>query len=488
MNTIKLRDTERNLFTRITKAIVTNPFSDERMILDAEISGLSLAYPRQKQLERVITIVYQQVDEMCRQQKADVRLYRDNDRYLVRNTLLFYFFHKYINQFDQLIQDQITGGDFPVEVAFADQAIIDLESFGFNDDEAARIMAICFQLRRAFYFIKKNIIGPSRAMKELRKNLWFNVFTHNFDAYFNFLWSRMEDFSTLILGATGTGKGTSAVAIGKSGYIPFDLKTRKFVESFNKSFITINLSQFPENLLESELFGHKKGAFTGAIEDHPGVFQRCSRYGSIFIDEIGEVSIPIQIKLLQVIQERIFYPVGSHEKKRFEGRIIAATNRPLNRLRAEKKFRDDFYYRLCSDIIVMPGLKERIDQEPEELDDLIEYLTHTITGRKSREIEKLVKKVITDGLDKNYQWPGNVRELEQCIRSVILKNSYTPDSAPSGGTKNETDTLFDSVKNGSLTAEELLRSYCTILYKRFGSYGEVARKTGLDWRTVKKYV
>ncbi len=134
-------------------------------------------------------------------------------------------------------------------------------------------------------------------MRNLRLHLWNNVFTHDIRWYEQYLWNRMEDFSTLLLGETGTGKGTAAAAIGRSGFIPYDEKKGCFTESFTRNFIAINLSQFAESLIESELFGHKKGAFTGAVEHHDGVFTRCTPYGSIFLDEVGDISVPIQVKL-----------------------------------------------------------------------------------------------------------------------------------------------------------------------------------------------
>src|SRR5207342_3171077 len=175
--------------------------------------------------------------------------------------------------------------------------------------------------------IVHGLIGQSPCLKELCRHLWNNIFTHDIRWYDRYLWNRMEDFSTLLLGETGTGKGAAANAIGRSAYIPFDSRRGAFAESFAVGFIGVNLSQFSQTLIESQLFGHRKGAFTGAVEAHEGVFAQCSPHGAIFLDEIGDVSVPVQIKLLQVLQERSFCPVGSHETLRFRGRVIAATNR-----------------------------------------------------------------------------------------------------------------------------------------------------------------
>jgi DNA-binding NtrC family response regulator len=320
-------------------------------------------------------------------------------------------------------------------------------------------------------------------MKELRRRAWNNVFTHDIRHYERYLWNRMEDFSTLLLGETGTGKGTTAAAIGRSGFIPFDPKKGCFAESFTRGFVALNLSQYPETLIESELFGHRKGAFTGAIEAHEGVLSRCSPYGAIFLDEIGDVTPPVQIKLLQVLQERTFSPVGSHEKHRFRGRVIAATNKPLEQLRG-KSLRDDFFYRLCSDIITVPPLRQRIEESSAELDLLLEHLVSRTTGAAASELLALVRSIIKE--NPTYTWPGNVRELEQAVRRILLTRAYAHSEKPAE--KDLREQLAHGIENGSLDADTLLAAYCTLLYQRHGTFEEVARRAKLDRRTVKKYL
>lgn len=481
----RLTEKQREFFSLVSDAVFTNPFSDWRRKIDIKIAGFFPDHPGENVINKTIQGVMVRIAEL-EKKGLNINHFEGSDKRLVENAFLFDFFYKFREKFDQLIQQQIHAGPLSIKVPFARQAILLLESRGFSYDRIYHYMALCYQIRRAFYFIRDSLIGQSPAMKEFKRKLWNNVFTHDLSLYERYLYSRMEDFSTLILGETGTGKGTAAIAIGRSGYIPFDAKSNSFSESFTRSFVSLNLSQFPETLMESELFGHKKGAFTGAVEDFKGVFQRCSSNGAIFLDEIGEISGPVQIKLLQVLQERIFTPVGSREQTRFKGRVIAATNRSVSEIKNRKVFRDDFYYRLCSDIITVPPLRQRIREMSDEIPMLLSFTIKKMVGTDSPEYTAMVLDVIEKQLGREYDWPGNVRELEQCARSVLLNRNYV------AGRKRKTDNvkeaMLSGIEDGSMDAQKLLSGYCRLLYGRHGTFEEVARRTRLDRRTVKKHI
>ncbi len=483
----RLSSEERSFFRTVYHAAFANPFGDLREKLDRKIAGLFPSVSRRESVDRCVQEVDIRIKRLEEEGRGHLNAFRGQDKTIIRVVFLFDVFHKFRDRFDQLINDQIKAGDNPVHVDFSDEAAAILKRRGFDEENILHYFAFSFQLRRAFFFISNFLVGSSPCMRELKKNLWNNVFTHNIEFYDKFLWNRMEDFSTLILGETGTGKGTAAMSIGRSGFIPFDKKKNCFVESFTKAFIPLNLSQYPESLLESELFGHKKGAFTGAVEDHAGVLDRCSPYGSIFLDEIGEVSSQVQIKLLQVLQERVFNPVGSHVKSRFQGRVIAATNRSLDEIVKGKVFRDDFYYRLSSDIFEVPPLRERISQDPAELHDLLSFTVERILGHPSPEMVNKVIRIIDRHLGKDYHWPGNVRELEQCVKRVILRRSYQGDKKEVRPYSIENE-LINGIKTGAIKASKLVSGYCALLYRIHGTYESVAKRTGLDRRTVKKYI
>jgi DNA-binding NtrC family response regulator len=485
MNQKNLSNENRQFFKLVADAAFTNPFSIERREIDRQVAGrLNTENDWRKIVPLAIDAIRYQLNQLdadgpCRIQDFDAR-----DADLMRYTFLFEVYHHHALSFDDFIGAQ-QHSQTPLTVSFGAAAVRQLVHRGFSPEEAIQYFSMFYQIRRAFFFIDHGLVGKSSCMQKLRMDLWNNIFTYDIRDYERNLWDRMEDFSTLLEGPTGSGKGAAAAAIGRSGFIPFDPAKNQFTAGFSDLFLPINLSQYAEALLESELFGHTKGAFTGAVAEHKGILSLCQKHGAIFLDEIGEVSLPAQVKLLKVLEERTFSPVGSHAPQRFDGRVIAATNRPIDVLRREEKFRDDFYYRLCADCIQVPPLTQRIQENQTELAELVRHFTRTISGTENPQLVDRVLDVIDSRLGPRYPWPGNVRELAQCIRRVILKRTYEGQSIQNRDLK---DRLCAGIETGSLTAETLLNHYCRMLHQQHGTYEEVARRTGLDRRTVKKRV
>jgi formate hydrogenlyase transcriptional activator len=216
-----------------------------------------------------------------------------------------------------------------------------------------------------------------------------------------------SDSTVLLLGETGTGKELLARAIHeRSG--------RK-----RRPLVKLNCAAIPSGLLESELFGHERGAFTGAIAQKFGRLELADQ-GTLFLDEVGDIPIEIQPKLLRALQEREFERLGSNRPKKVDVRVVAATNRDLARMIENREFRSDLYYRLNVFPIRIPPLRER----PEDIPLLVRYFTQKYGGRMQKRIESIP----ADALKwlSNWHWPGNVRELENFIeRSVILTRGTT---------------------------------------------------------------
>lgn len=207
--------------------------------------------------------------------------------------------------------------------------------------------------------------------------------------------------TVLICGESGTGKELVAKKI-------HELSGRR-----DEAFISVNCGALPEALLESELFGHEKGSFTGAVARKIGRFERAER-GSLFLDEIGELSLPMQVKLLRAIQEKEIERIGGNKVLKIDTRIIAATNRNLEKMVEEGKFREDLYYRLKVIPIQLPPLRERKEDIPE----LVEYFKKKFSENTNKNVKI---SDITMELLKEYNWPGNIRELQNVIeRAVIL--------------------------------------------------------------------
>lgn len=482
---LRLEPDDRQFFAAASALIMANPFAVDLQQLAALTPASALTIlDNHHVLTALFPVLGARLDRLSQHNAGSLIQYEGEERQWLADARLFCGYHRFLPELDRLIDQEFAQPRQLAQVAFADEALAMLREQGFSQTEAVRYFGLSYQLRRAYRFIDSALIGSSPCMHQLRRALWNNVFGCDLRVYECYLWNRMEDFSTLLLGETGSGKGAAAAAIGRSVFIPFDPASKRFQHSCADTFIAVNLAEFPESLIESELFGHRKGAFTGAVEDHQGVFARCSPYGSLFLDEIGDANLGVQIKLLRVLQERSFTPVGSHKPQRFSGRVIAATHQSLDELRQQGKFRQDFFYRLCSDSITVPPLRQRLVETPAELELLVQALLKRILGESSAEAAELVLTALRRDLPPGYGWPGNVRELEQAVRRILLTGRYGGEQAAPAAS----DIFWQQMQAGTLGARSLLAHYCTLLYQRYGNYEEVARQTGLDRRTVRKYL
>ena len=270
--------------------------------------------------------------------------------------------------------------------------------------------------------------------------------------------------NVLIIGESGTGKELVARTVhllsprGKAG------------------FVALNCAAIPENLLESELFGHEKGAFTGAIQARQGKFE-LARGGTIFLDEIGEMPLPLQAKLLRVVQERVFERVGGSKEIKADVRVIAATNRNLRDEVSKHRFREDLYYRLNVFPLRLPPLRERIDAIP--------VLTDYFLQRFSAQLGKKLKGIDAQALNamRSYGWPGNIRELQNALeRAVILaRDVITVGVLPDEMLRKPEQASLDSREMLKLTEKEMIGK---AIKKHGGNRRLAAEELGISRRTL----
>ncbi len=253
------------------------------------------------------------------------------------------------------------------------------------------------ELRDELFF--EDIVGNSRALRSVLKEIETVAST---------------DCTVLIHGETGTGKELIARAL-------HNLSSRK-----SNAFVKLNCAAIPTGLLESELFGHEKGAFTGAITQRVGRFELAHR-GTIFLDEIGEVPLELQPKLLRVLQEREFERLGSTRTLRTDARLIVATNRDLKAMVEEQKFRSDLYYRVNVFPIEAPPLRQR----REDIPLLVRHFVQQFTLRNNRPIDTIPSETMQALV--HYHWPGNVRELQNVIERAVIISKGTMLNVPLAG-------------------------------------------------------
>jgi len=410
---------------------------------------------------------------------------------LYEDALLYYFYYLY---YKQLLQATFSGGASKARWGFYREFCEEWKHYFQianvtlpTGPQAGHTFACYYQIVRAFHHVFDQIIGNSQPAARLRAAVWQSVFTHDIRRYRRTLYGRMSEFATLITGPSGTGKELVARSIAMSRYVPFDENKLIFEKDLPGLFFPINIAALPGTLVESELFGHKRGSFTGAVQDKRGWLEECPPLGAVFLDEIGELDLAIQVKLLRVIETRSFQAVGegSAQLHKFEGKLIAATNQNLERSIRKRMFREDLYYRLCSDQIATPSLRQQMEESPGVLRDLILFMAQRVAGTEGTALAEEATLWIEANLGAEYAWPGNYRELEQCVRNILIRKDYHPQRREAVRKKGD---LFAEARDGLLTASELLSRYCTLVYGQTGSYEETARRLEIDRRTVKAKV
>lgn len=498
-------DRERTVLTAISKLAFCNPFLPERTEYERAAlqrhyvsSGLvwSASVKAPETTSPNVVRVHQLLESLIPQVRArilagggsatpeEVAIYQDCAQYLL-----------YQRSYPDLVRaTEGSSGDWRFFTRFAAdwREMLGLGFIGPQTPPDHTHVFACFrQFQIAFQQIFDNIIGNSMPAARLRASAWQSVFTHDLRRYHRVLYARLHDFPTLITGPSGTAKEIIARAIALSRYVPFDARLMRFPDlEQSETFLPMNLAAMSPTLIESELFGHKRGSFTGAVGDRHGWLETCPPSGSIFLDELGEMELSIQVKLLRVIETRRFSMVGDTAQRVFAGKLIAATNRNLASEIHAGRFREDLYYRLCADQIQTPSLREQIDDSPGVLDDLILFMVRRAVGGDSDEAGRCFPEVrdwIAKNLPVAYAWPGNYRELEQCVRNVIIRRSYQP-MASATDQDNDQDSYVRRMLAGSLTMDELAGYYAALVYRQTSSYEETARRLGVDRRTVKAKV
>jgi len=474
-----------------------NPFAPERQELQREFAG----GPVPEDILERLTARCAQLLERARPRylgNFDALAPQERDRY--QELVFFHLFHRFAPQFQDFIEKAWQHGNSLSRVSFYDTFVEEAGHWlprGLTGPFAGvgwpRLFACFFQVRRAFAHIRDAFDGESEAVCALRARVWQSIFTRDMARYQRVLAGRLQDVATLITGPSGTGKDLVATAVGLSLYIPFQPNLRQFLKDFLFACHPVNVSALSSTLIESELFGHRKGAFTGALQDRKGYFEVCGEHGTIFLDEIGETGPAIQVKLLRVLQGRQFVPIGDTTARNFEGKIIAATNRDLAAELAAGRFREDLYFRLCADRIETPALADILAGDPAELERLVTGMCARIAGEEGPALAAEALPILR-GLgsgDAPYAWPGNFRELEQALRNILVHGAYVPERLPPAGAPASGLHALGAASPTARppTAAELVGQYARRTYEAQG--GNIQRTADIlqiDRRTLKKHL
>jgi DNA-binding NtrC family response regulator len=474
----------------------TNPFSTERNVIEEKV--IDYFGKTEKRNKRFIEIDPRLDQVLYWLSKAEDSLLGNTSeavgspKWSKRKGALAYFclFHEILPELDSLSSDSISGEHRTRSVfRLLEKGIERRKSLIENDANSlwkspGHLFACFYQLRRAFLYVSSGIRGQSKPIQELRSRVWESVFTQDMLSYQQWMHQVVGRFPTLILGPSGSGKEVVADAIARSRFIPYNEKKGEFVAKPDQTFHPLHLSSLSETLLESALFGHREGSFTGAIRDHKGIFQCAGNHGSVFLDEIGEVSEAVQVKLLRVLQSGEYQPIGSAKKDFFAGKIIAATHRNQGQHVDAGRMREDFYYRLCGDQVRTISLREILDDSPKELDVFISFICEKLFGQRGgAELSPRISKIMAEAMPADYKWPGNFRELEQAVRNIVITGEYHPAEG-----RSKVNDINEYYEGCAFKMNQWVSLYAEQAYQRFGSYLEAGNRLGVDQRTLKKWV
>lgn len=477
----------------------TNPFGAERIALERQALGAAfepephafwamMRGPGDSARGNVLRITdrARHLAEKLRGQMLDGMEVSDIELGIYDDLVLYQLFYHFFPEWGRLF----VGGDAqPASEAwrlFREQADYWLQlpvTYPLSHRELPHMFAMLYQVYRAFYNIFDCVVGHSAAAARLRCQIWQSIFTHDLRRYRRSLYANLHEVTTLVTGPSGSGKELVAQAIGRSRYIPFAAKKQQFEASASDGYIALNISAFSANLIESELFGHAKGAYTGAEGARAGWLETSGRYGTILLDEIGELDATTQVKLLRVLQNRQFQRMGESKLRSFHSKIVAATNRNLRDEISHGTFREDLYYRLCADVVRTPSLAEHLLENRDALADLVQFITQRIAPGEDGQLTQQVLEWIDANLPRDYHWPGNIRELEQCIRNIMIHNHYEP--AVCRAPSDSEHGLIQLVDRLEISADDLLTRYARLAYAKTGSYKRAAELLGVDRRTLK---
>lgn len=307
-------------------------------------------------------------------------------------------------------------------------------------------------------FSSSNIIGHSAAILAVRERI-----------------RRLADTPApvIVFGETGTGKGLVARALHTDS------------RRAERPFVSVNCAALPESLLESELFGHVRGAFTGAVADRHGLFAEADG-GSLFLDEIGEMAPALQAKLLHVLENGTVRPIGSSKQREVNVRVIVATHRNLGQAVKEARFREDLLYRLDVVSIVVPPVRDRRE-------DIPELVAHFLTELRARYPQSPVRRISPSALDllTRYRWPGNVRDLAHTIEKIVLLGcsaDVEPGDLPEAVTRPDAHQSLE-FSGEVIPVRDLERRYASWAIGQTGGHrGKTAEKLGIDRKTLRKWL